>query len=107
MSGVWASVGACAQPRPLACLTCRERPHKNRLPSARPPHLARAQLSSQRGLTPAACHPPAITGQAQPEPAPSFTTMFKGLSKGSQEKGSPKASLAKGSPKGSPNKHSR
>ncbi|KAJ8786941.1 hypothetical protein J1605_023196 [Eschrichtius robustus] len=84
-----------------------EGPHKIRPPSARPPHLARAQLSSQRGLAPAACHPPAIAGQAQPEPAPAFTTMFKGLSKGSQGKGSPKASLAKDSPKGSPNKHSR
>ena len=94
MSGVWASVGACAQPRLLARLTCREGPHKIRPPSARPPHLARAQLSSQRGLAPAACHPPAIAGQAQPEPAPAFTTMFKGLSKGSQGKGSP-------------NKHSR
>ncbi|XP_054939461.1 envoplakin-like protein, partial [Physeter macrocephalus] len=94
-------------PGPLARPTCREGPHKNRPPSARPPHLARAQLSGQRGLTPAACPPPAITGQAQPQPAPAFTTMFKGLSKGSQGKGSPKASLAKGSPKGSPNKHSR
>lgn len=101
------------QPALACCLTCGEGPPRNCLRSARPPHLTRAQLNSQRGRTPAArlppaCHPPpACTGRAQPEPAPAFTTMFKGLSKGSQGKGSPKSSPAKGSPKGSPSKHSR
>ncbi|XP_063098293.1 envoplakin isoform X2 [Cavia porcellus] len=94
-------------------LTCREGPCRNCLP------LAALQYHSLARQPPrthtAVCCPPALRG-AQPEPAPAFTTMFKGLSKGSQgkgsskdswAKGSPKSSPAKGSPKGSPSKHSR
>ncbi|XP_008047042.1 envoplakin isoform X2 [Carlito syrichta] len=63
--------------------------------------------ADQPARTPAR-HPPALLCVlSQPEPAPASTTMFKGLSKGSQGKGSPKGSPAKGSPKGSPSKHSR
>ncbi|XP_019499892.1 PREDICTED: envoplakin isoform X2 [Hipposideros armiger] len=56
---------------------------------------------------PAARRPLPAARRAHPEPAPAFTTMFKGLNKGSPGKGSPKGSPSKGSPKGSPSKHSR
>uniref|UniRef100_A0A8C0DP91 Envoplakin n=1 Tax=Balaenoptera musculus TaxID=9771 RepID=A0A8C0DP91_BALMU len=100
--------------QPARTRTCR--PPAARLPPACHPPAARLPPACRppAARLPPACrppaiagHPPAIAGQAQPEPAPAFTTMFKGLSKGSQGKGSPKASLAKDSPKGSPNKHSR
>ncbi|XP_066093554.1 envoplakin isoform X2 [Saccopteryx bilineata] len=78
--------------------SCQPSPAERGLPeTAFPPpawssYLTRAQPSCQRGHTPVTCH------RAQPEPAPAFNTMFKGLSKGSQGKGSPKGSPAKGSP---------
>lgn len=105
---MWAVWGACVAARPALARSLYLRGGASqKLPSlglTAPPHQSPAK---QPGRT-HACHPPpACTSRAPPEPAPAFTTMFKGLSKGSQGKGSPKGSPAKGSPKGSPSKHSR
>lgn len=99
------SVGECECMRNRLGLTCREGPARNCLPSrpSGPTSPEPIQATSKN----APGRPPPAARRAQPEPAPAFTTMFKGLSKGSQGKGSPKGSPAKGSPKGSPSKHSR
>lgn len=99
------SVGECVCMRNSQGLTCREGPPRNCFPSwsGSPTSPEPSQATSKDAPR---CLPPAAR-RAQPEPAPAFTTMFKGLNKGTQGKGSPKGSPSKGSPKGSPSKHSR
>lgn len=99
---MWARVGACAAARPRL-----QGGASQKLPSLLVPSGPTSPEPSQATSEDTRCHPPPAARQAQPEPAPAFTTMFKGLSKGTQGKGSPKGSPVKGSPKGSPSKHSR
>lgn len=70
---MWAVWVHAWQPRPAPArrLTCGEGPPRNCLLGAWPPHLARAQLSSQQGHTPAVCHPPAPA-----EPSLSGTCLY-------------------------------
>lgn len=99
---MWASVGACA--------AAPASPAGRGLPAAASLSVPSGPTSpepSQATSEDARHCPPPAACRAQPEPAPAFTTMFKGLSKGTQGKGSPKGSPVKGSPKGSPSKYSR